>query len=186
MCIIKSSDKKLDHRVILMQRGYYIQQQLKILLGLLAIMTMAPTDAQASGWHSSTGEKVLITTTVLSVAATSVASVAVLISNGIDLFGEPEPTTWNAGWDIALAVPNGILCAIGATNVNPQDDGKVNLTIAACTASTLLLSHGIWELLLLDKMGPSNESLEDKATMSFGPALLDARGTFGLGIVGRF
>ena len=163
-----------------------MHQQLKTLLGLLVITTMASTDARASGWHFSTGEKVLITTVVLSVAAASVASVAVLISNGIDLFGEPEPTTWNAGWDIALAAPSGILCAIGATNVNPQDDGKVNLTIAACTASALLLAHGIWELSLLNKMGRTNKLVEDKATMSFGPALLNTRGTFGLGVVGRF
>jgi hypothetical protein len=165
-----------------------MQQQLKTLLGLLAITTMASKDAQASGWHFSTGEKVLITTTVLSVTATSVASVGVLISDGIDLFGEPEPTTWNAGWDIALAAPNGILCAIGATNVNPQDDGKVNLTIAACTASALLLAHGIWELSLLNEMASSNESLlpEGGVTMSFGPTLLDTKGAFGLGIVGRF
>jgi hypothetical protein len=147
---------------------------------------MPPTDAQASGWHFSTGEVVLILTVVISVAVTSVASGVVLISDGIDLFGEPEPTAWNAGWDIALAVPNGVLCAIGAANASPQDDGKIGMTIAACTASALLLSHGIWELSLLDEMGPSDESLYGRVTMSFGPTLLDTKGAFGLGMVGRF
>jgi hypothetical protein len=157
-----------------------------MLMSLVAALTMPPTDAQASGLHFSTSEAVLITAAVLSVAGTSVASVVVLISDGIDLFGEPEPTHWNAGWDISLAVSNGILCGIGAVNASPQDDGAIGLTVVACTASALLLSHGIWELSLLDEMGPSDESLEDQVTMSFGPTLLDTKGGFGLGMVGRF
>ena len=158
-----------------------------MLMSLVAALTMPPTDAQATGWLS-TGETVLYVSVALGVLGTSGASGVVLISDAIDLFGEPEPTALNAGWDIALAAPNGILCAIGATNVNPQDDGKVNLTIAACTASALLLAHGIWELSLLNEMGSSNESLlpEGGVTMSFGPTLLDTKGAFGLGIVGRF
>jgi len=157
-----------------------------MMLSLVAALTMPPTDAQASGWHFSTGEKVLYSTVILSVLGTSVASGVVLISDAIDLFGEPEPSALNAGWDIALAVPNGVLCAIGAANASPQDDGKIGMTIAACTASALLLSHGIWELSLLDEMGPSDESLEDGVTMSFGPTLLDTKGGVGLGLVGRF
>ena len=158
-----------------------------MLMSLVAALTMPPTDAQASGgWNFSTGEVVLISTVVISVVGTSVASGVVLISDGIDLLGEPEPTAWNAGWDIALAVPNGVLCAIGVAEASPQDDGAIGMTIAACTASALLLSHGIWELSLLDEMGPSDESLEDGVTMSFGPTLLDTKGAFGLGVVGRF
>ena len=158
-----------------------------MLMSLVAVLMMPPTDAQASGWHFSTGEVVLILTVVISVAVTSVASGVVLISDGIDLFGEPEPTALNAGWDIALAVPTGVLCAIGATShINPGEDGAIWGTIAACTVSALFLSHGIWELSLLDEMGPSDESLEDGVTMSFGPTLLDTKGAFGLGMVGRF
>jgi len=122
----------------------------------------------------------------LGVLGTSGASGVVLISNAIDLFGEPEPTALNVGWDIALAVPNGVLCVIGAANASPQDGGAIGMTVAACTASALLLSHGIWELSLLDEMGPSDESLEDGVTLSFGPTLLDTKGAFGLGMVGRF
>ena len=157
-----------------------------MLMSLVAALTMPPMDAQASGWHFSTSEVVLISTVVISVAVTSVASGVVLISDGIDLFGEPEPTAWNAGWDIALAVPNGVLCAIGAVNASPQDDGAIGMTIAACTASALLLAHGIWELSLLDEMSPSDGSLDGRVTMSFGPTLLDTKGAFGLGMVGRF
>jgi len=157
-----------------------------ILMSLVTALTMSPSDAQASGWHFSTSETVLITAAILSVAGTSVASAVVLVSDVIDLFGEPEPSAWNAGWDIGLAVPNGILCAIGAANTNPQDDGAIGLTVAACTASALLLGHGIWELSLLDDMDASDESPEDELTMSFGPRPLDTKGTFGLGIVGRF
>ena len=159
-----------------------------MLMSLVAALTMPPTDAQATGWLS-TGETVLYVTVALSVLGTSGASGVVLISDAIDLFGEPEPTAWNAGWDIALAVPNGVLCAIAVGEVNKHRPGyerKIGMTIAACTASVLLLSHGIWELSLLDEMGPSDESLEDGVTMSFGPTLLDTKGAFGLGMVGRF
>jgi hypothetical protein len=158
-----------------------------MLMSLVAALMMPPTDAQASGGlHLSTGEMVLYGTLLLSVAVTSVASGVVLISNGIDLFGEPEPTAWNAGWDIALAVPNGVLCTIGAVNASPQDDGKVNLTIAACAVSALLLSHGIWELSLLSEKGSSDDFSQASVSLSFGPTLLDTKGTFGLGTVGRF
>ena len=160
-----------------------------MLMSLVAALTMPPTDAQASGWHFSTGEVVLYATVALSVLGTSVASGVVLISDAIDLFGEPEPSALNAGWDIALVVPNGVLCAIAVGEVNKhrqKNERTIGMTIAACTASVLLLSHGIWELSLLDEMGPSDESLKDGVTMSFGPTLLDTKGAFGLGMVGRF
>ena len=156
-----------------------------MLMSLVAALMMPPTDAQASGWLSD-GEVVLYVSVALGVLGASGASGVVLISNAIDLFGEPEPSALNAGWDIALAVPNGVLCAIGVANASPQDGGKIGMTIAACTVSALLLSHGIWELSLLDEMGPSDESLKDGVTLSFGPTLLDTKGAFGLGMVGRF
>ena len=86
----------------------------------------------------------------------------------------------------ALAVPNGIACGIGMVNVNPQDDGKIGLTIAACTASALLLSHGIWELSLLGEMGRSDGSSQDSARLSLGPTLLDEHGSWGLQMAGTF
>ena len=159
-----------------------------MLMSLVAALMMPPTDAQASGWLSD-GETVLYVSVALGVLGASGASGVVLISNAIDLFGEPEPTAWNAGWDIALAVPNGVLCAIAVGEVNKHrqtNERTIGMTIAACTASVLLLSHGIWELSLLDEMGPSDESLEDGVTLSFGPTLLDTKGAFGLGMVGRF
>jgi hypothetical protein len=153
---------------------------------LVVALTMPPTDALASGMHFSTGEKLLIGSILFVGVGTAVGSGVVLISNAIDLFDEPEPTAWNVGWDLGLAVSNGVFCRIGAVNVNPQDDGKVNLTIAACTASALLLSHGIWEWSLLGDIDSSEDSSQESASLSFGPTLLDNQGSWGLGMVGTF
>ncbi len=153
---------------------------------LVVALTMPPTDARASGYYMSTGQAVLLLTGLLVVGGMGVASGVVLISDGVDLFGEPEPTAWNAGWDLGLGVSNGALCTLGWIYASPQDDEAIGATIAACAASALLLSHGFWELSLLEQMDPSDQALEDGVTMSFGPTVLDAKGAFGLGMVGRF
>ena len=153
---------------------------------LIVALTIPSTDAWASGWHFSTTEKVVILSTVLFVGGTAIASGVSLIRNGIDLFGEPEPRAWDAGWDIALSVPNAAFCALGLKNFNPEDDGLITVTALACSASALLLSHGLWELSLLDEMDSPDSSLDEGVTMSFGPTVLNAEGAFGLGVAGRF
>ena len=157
------------------------------LIGALAVALIMPsTEAWASGWHFSTGEKVAIVSTLLFVGGTGVATGVALISNGIDLFGEPEPKAWDAGSDIALSVPNAAFCALGLISFNPQDDGLIAVTAATCSASALLLSHGLWELWRLDEMDSPDSSSKEGGGMSFAPTILDAKGAVGLGVVGRF
>ena len=158
-----------------------------VMIGALVVaLTLPPTDARASGMHFSTGELVGIGAVLLVGVGTAVGSGVVLISNAIDLFGEPEPTAWNVGWDLGLAASNGVFCGIGVTHVNPQDDGAIGLTIAACTAYALLLSHGIWEWSLLSDMDSSEDSRQEITNLSVGPALLGNQGPWGLGITGTF
>jgi hypothetical protein len=98
----------------------------------VAALTMSPTDARAHGWSFSNGE---LAVGFLFVSA-EIASGVVLISDGIGLLDEPKPTAWNAGWDIALAMPNAFVCVAGWTSFNPQDDcgGQCWATARLCAA----------------------------------------------------